>query len=312
MELARPTAYGTTGIYADWNVDVDIGNGNTPLAAAFRGNGKTISHLYISRSTGADASETGLFGALGSSSSVTNPGLPDASVAPTAADRLAGNRAAPVSMTYAQGSVSASGANAVAGGLEGRDSGTITAAYAIAGVSGGSSAKVGGLGGENRNRITATYAAGGAVSGGSSARASAGGLVGVNAGSGRVSNGYWDREASGQTRSSKTAAAGLKSPADYTGIYSGWNINLDADATDDNPWNFGLANQYPVLRFGGHDAAAQFAAQPDRAPSFGTANASAQNYLAGVTVSETLPALVRPAGTGRPPTRSPVRGRGRR
>ena len=91
---------------------------------------------------------------------------------------------------------------------------------------------MGGLGGENRNRITAAYAAGGAVSG---ARASAGGLVGVNAGSGRVSNGYWDREASGQPGSSKTAAAGLKSPADYTGIYSGWNINLDADAADDNP-----------------------------------------------------------------------------
>ena len=130
VELARPTTYGTTGIYADWNVDVDVGNGNPPVAA-FRGNGKTISHFYIIRSAGADASVTGLFGALGSSSSVTNPGLPDASVAPTAADRLAGNRAAPASVTYAQGSVSASGANAVAGGLEGRDSGTITAAYAM-------------------------------------------------------------------------------------------------------------------------------------------------------------------------------------
>ena len=113
-----------------------------------------------------------------------------------------------------------------------------------------------------------------------------------------MSNGYWDREASGQTGSSKTAAAELKSPAGYTGIYSGWNINLDADTADDNPWNFGLANQYPVLRFGGHDAAAQFAAQPDQAPSFGTANASAQNYLAGVTVSETLPALVATSGNG--------------
>ena len=50
----------------------------------------------------------------------------------------------------------------------------------------------------------AAYAAGSVVSGGSSA--SAGGLVGVNAGSRWVSNGYWDREAFGQTGSGGFAA----------------------------------------------------------------------------------------------------------
>ena len=53
-----------------------------------------------------------------------------------------------------------------------------------------------------------------------------------------------------------------------------------------------------MLRFSGHDAAVQFAAQPDRAPSFGTANASAQNYLVGVTVSKTLPAVMATSGNG--------------
>ena len=282
-----------------------IGSSSAPFTAAFRGNGKTISHLYISRSAADDASALGLFGVLGSSSSVTNLGLLDASVSTTAADRmagiLAGSSSAPVSVTYAHGSVSASGANAVASGLIGRNSGAVTAAYALASVSGGSSAKAGALADENRNRITAAYAAG-AVSGGSSS--SVGGLVGVNSGSGRVSNSYWDREASGQTASAgSTSAAGktsadLKSPTAYAGIYSGWNINLDADPADDNPWNFGIANQYPVLRFGGHDTAVQFAAQPDLAPSFGTASAAAQNYLVGVTVSNTLPAAVAASGNG--------------
>ena len=283
-----------------------VGSSSAPYTAAFRGNGKTVSHLYISRSAADDASELGLFGALGSSSSVTNLGLPYASVSTTADDRmagiLAGSSAATVSVTYAQGSVSASGANAVAGGLVGRNSGTITAVYASAGVSGGSSAKVGGLVGENRNRIAFAYAAGGAVSGGASS--SAGGLAGVNTAAGRVGNSYWDREASGQTGSAgSTNAAGkttaeLLSPTGYTGIYSGWNINLDADTADDNPWHFGIANQYPALRFGGHDTAVQFAIQPDRAPSFGTASAAAQNYLVGVTVSETLPAVAATSGNG--------------
>ena len=128
--------------------------------------------------------------------------------------------------------------------------------------------------------------------------------MGVNAGAGRVSNSYWDKEATGQSASSgSTASAGqtttaLQSPTGYTGIYSGWNINLDADTEDDNPWDFGQANQYPALRFASHDTAAQFNAQPDRAPSFGTATIAAKTYPVGVTASDTLPAAVAASGNG--------------
>ena len=128
--------------------------------------------------------------------------------------------------------------------------------------------------------------------------------MGVNAGAGRVSNSYWDKEATGQTTSSgSTASAGqtttaLQAPTGYTGIYSGWNINLDADTEDDNPWDFGQANQYPALRFASHDTAAQFGAQPDRAPSFGTATIAAKTYPVGITASDTLPAALAASGNG--------------
>ena len=286
-----------------------VGDSASPYAATFQGNGHTISHLYIRRSGTSDASALGLFGVVGSSGDISGLGLLAASVATTAADRMAGTLAGvnlgSVSVTYAYGSVAGgagtTGSAAAAGGLVGRNSGAVTASYAGVSVSGGASAQVGGLAGQNRSRISYSYAAG-AVSGGTSA--SIGGLVGVNAGAGRVSNSYWDKEATGQSASSgSTASAGqtttaLQSPTGYTGIYSGWNINLDADTEDDNPWDFGQANQYPALRFASHDTAAQFNAQPDRAPSFGTATIAAKTYPVGVTASDTLPAALPASGNG--------------
>ena len=286
-----------------------VGDSASPYAATFQGNGHTISHLYIRRSGTSDASALGLFGVVGSSGDISGLGLLAASVATTAADRMAGTLAGvnlgSVSVTYAYGSVAGgagtTGSAAAAGGLVGRNSGAVTASYAVVSASGGASAQVGGLAGQNRSRISYSYAAG-AVSGGTSA--SSGGLVGVNAGAGRVSNSYWDKEATGQSASSgSTASAGqtttaLQGPTGYTGIYSGWNINLDADTEDDNPWDFGQANQYPALRFASHDTAAQFNAQPDRAPSFGTATIAAKTYPVGVTASDTLPAALPASGNG--------------
>ena len=286
-----------------------VGDSASPYAATFQGNGHTISHLYIRRSGTSDAGALGLFGVVGSSGDISGLGLLAASVATTAADRMAGTLAGvnlgSVSVTYAYGSVAGgagtTGSSAAAGGLVGRNSGAVTASYAGVSVSGGASAQVGGLAGQNRSRISYSYAAG-AVSGGTSA--SIGGLVGVNAGAGRVSNSYWDKEATGQSASSgSTASAGqtttaLQGPTGYTGIYSGWNINLDADTEDDNPWDFGQANQYPALRFASHDTAAQFNAQPDRAPSFGTATIAAKTYPVGVTASDTLPAALASSGNG--------------
>ena len=75
---------------------------------------------------------------------------------------------------------------------------------------------------------------------------------------------YWDVETSGYEIGAEDnlipgvegkTTAELKGPTGYTGIYSTWNI--DADNTDrdgvavtgrDDPWDFGTAEQYPVLK----------------------------------------------------------------
>ena len=62
---------------------------------------------------------------------------------------------------------------------------------------------------------------------------------------------YWDNQTSGQLVSAggegKTTAE-LQNPTDDTGIFEGW---------DPVWWDFGTASQYPVLRGGGLDPAAQ-------------------------------------------------------
>ena len=35
-----------------------------------------------------------------------------------------------------------------------------------------------------------------------------------------------------------------------TSIYKDWNANIDGNAGDDDPWDFGTANQYPALKYG--------------------------------------------------------------
>ena len=98
------------------------------------------------------------------------------------------------------------------------------------------------------------------------------GLVGRIDGSasGSITASYWDTETATIADDADSAApegrttSQLQSPTDYTGIYSDWNVNVDGNADNDDPWNFGAADQYPVLKFGmDADAiAAQFAAQP--------------------------------------------------
>ena len=82
-----------------------------------------------------------------------------------------------------------------------------------------------------------------------------GGLVGqdstsLNANS-SINNSYWDTETSGQATSAggtgKTTVE-LVMPTGYTGIYFNWNLDLDGDTTNDDPWDFGTSSEYPVLR----------------------------------------------------------------
>ena len=158
-----------------------------------------------------------------------------------------------VTASYATGS--ATGTEDEVGGLVGNSfSGTITASYSTGDVSGNDS--VGGLiGASLSDTINASYATGG-VSGD---RDEVGGLIGDQFGI-TISASYWDTQTTGQSSSDggqgKTTAE-LQSPTGYTGIFATWNTDLDADGSNDDPWDFGTSTQYPVLNYGTLSVAGQ-------------------------------------------------------
>ena len=147
-------------------------------------------------------------------------------------------------------------ASAIIGGLTGQNDGNIRASYATGAVAVTGNTrftKAGGLAGNNGGTITASYARGRVSAAGSGA--AAGGLVGGNLRNGRVVASYWDTTASGQTGSAggtgQTSSV-LQTPSgyNYSGIYAGWNLNLDGAAGGDSPWYFRGVNQYPLLVYG--------------------------------------------------------------
>ena len=156
--------------------------------------------------------------------------------------------------SYAAASVTGPGRSRV-GGLAGYNYGRIRASYASGAVTGtGNQPYVGGLVGlHNGGSIAASYATGWISGSGSNV---VGGLVGRN--DGGISDSYWNTATSGQVTSpggeGKTTAE-LQTPTGYTGIYASWNLDLDnsdgdGDATTggDDPWDFGTASDYPVVR----------------------------------------------------------------
>ena len=174
-----------------------------------------------------------------------------------------------VDASYASGDVTTTLTNGGTGSLvhSGGLGGSITAAtgavrasYARGDVSATSNAGSnfgGGLLGFNftGSSVTASYSLG-AVSATGGATRSAGGLVGLS--SGTITNSYWDTTTSGIAASNhgtpKTTTE-LQTPTEYgtgSSIYANWNLNLDGQTGNDNPWNFGTASQYPVLSYGGH------------------------------------------------------------
>ena len=176
-----------------------------------------------------------------------------------------------------------------AGGLAGRvNNGSVAAGYATGAVSGGAGAgsHVGGLVGRasaGGTRITASYATGTATAG---ANANVGGLAGSAASGATTPNSYWDTIASGiADDASSPVGVGkttyeLRMPTAYgTGasIYSAWDVNVDGNVGNDDPWDFGTNAQYPILKFGGMDASAQRAILPT--PS------STDSTLSGLRVS---------------------------
>ena len=236
----------------------------------FEGNGHTIRHLFINRPA---ADYVGLFGLIGyfGSGTIRAVGVIDVDVTGNNfVGGLVGRNRGVVTANYATGPVSGgsdvgglvggnsnygtitgsyatglvSGGSNV-GGLVGENfTGTITGSYATGLVSGGSN--VGGLVGENRGVVTAGYATG-PVSG----NRDVGGLVGRNSSSGTITSSYWDTTTSGQSTGDGGAGqstAALQAPTGYSGIYADWNVDVDGNGTPDDPWHFGTASQYPVLK----------------------------------------------------------------
>ena len=72
-----------------------------------------------------------------------------------------------------------------------------------------------------------------------------------------VTNSYYEASGTSNTDDAdksvqaKTAAA-LQAPTAYgsaaTDLYADWNIDLDDNSTNDDPWDFGTGSQYPVLK----------------------------------------------------------------
>ena len=127
---------------------------------------------------------------------------------------------------------------------DGTPSALVVASYATGVVSGGS--EVGGLVGRSKGEIMASYATG-VVSGDTKV----GGLVGDNRGT--VIASYFDTDASGQTDATQgKTTAQLQAPTSYeapaSNIYAEWNVDLDGDEADDDPWDFGTSSQYPALK----------------------------------------------------------------
>ena len=247
--------------------DIDLaGTTWTPImgySAVLEGNGHAIRSLSVSE-TGDFA---GLFGKLASGGVARNLAL--ASVNVSGADKvgaLAGRSAGSISKVsvsgvvsgrndvgglvgYNEGSirtssaaVSVSGEANNVGGLVGSHGGSIIASYA-SGDAASTGRYVGGLVGNHWGTITASYASGDTTGG-----SDAGGLVGHYGGT--ITASYWDSDesqATGTGGEGKTTAE-LQAPTGYAGIYANWNVDLDGDASADDPWDFGTASQYPVLQ----------------------------------------------------------------
>ena len=242
-----------------------IGNSSDSYSAIFEGNGATVTNLFIDRSE----SDVGLFGETTSTAVIRY--LEMVAVQVTGTDNvggLVGSNDGAVSGCFATGRVSgdddvggliganlSDGAVTVSystvhvtgddriGGLIGSNSGEVTAAYATGRVVGDSES--GGLIGRNSGDLDISYGTG-LVSG----RSSVGGLVGRNLGSGRITASYWDTDTSGRPTGSygqPQNTSALQTPTDTSGIYQTWNLDLNGDSMNDDPWVFGTSSQYPVL-----------------------------------------------------------------
>ena len=235
-------------------------------------NAGTVRDSYAAGTVAGDLQAGGLVGFSSGSNGLVTDSYATGAVSASAAGGYAGglvgfnNAAADVIGSYATGAVLASGSSSYVGGLLGKagSPGTqVRASYATGAVStSGDNGNAGGLVGwlEEGATIVASYATGAVSASGGGTNHLGGLLARIQIRSSSVTNSYWDTQTSGQTASAagvgKTTSE-LQSPTGYTGIYAGWNLNLDGQDGNDDPWHFGTGSQYPVLQYGGQDYRAQ-------------------------------------------------------
>ena len=287
-------------------------------SATFEGNNRTISNLTIVDASGNAAlfdRVSGTVRALGvADAEVSGVGGSTTEVAPlvseltgtviaswasgraragsTGLPRVAGlvgrmsGSSALLSASYTTASVAgASNSVSFTGGLVASlNSGSqVVACYALGAVSGGG--YVGGLIGGNNGptTVTASYFAG-SVAGGTSTA----GVTGLDDFSGETYvSVYFDAGTTGlASGTGRQTTSALQTPTTATGIYANWDdLDVNGNGTaDEDPWHFGLANQYPVLTYGGLSAAPQLAAQPDTPPAFATSTLAAMTFAGNVAI----------------------------
>ena len=167
---------------------------------------------------------------------------------------------------------SAANGDSYAGGLLGyQHAGSVKAAYSHAYAEAKTSSAAatatlaaGGLVGHIQGgSVTASYSTGApTTTGGVTPTVREGGLAGYKHSTGVTdTDNYWDTTTSGITATGagtgKTTSE-LKTPTDYApptrarhDIYEDWEIDLDTTLTGtQDPWDFGTASQYPVLKYG--------------------------------------------------------------
>ena len=221
----------------------------------YNGGGNSISASYVSGATvTGDANAGGLVGMNSTGGTISASYVSGATVTGDAnAGGLVGTNiySATISASYVSGGTvtgDASVGNYGVGGLVGdnSNSSTIIASYVSGGtVTGTGNNSVGSLVGDNSSRITACYAGGKDYAN----------LVGEQ--NGTVTDSYYQAETT-QDGDDETndvgarTASELKAPTGYStppnNIYANWNLDLNSDNTNDDPWHFGTNAQYPVLK----------------------------------------------------------------
>ena len=253
------------GSYANWTPISDY-------AATFDGNGYAIANLTINNAI--DNAWVGLFAGLsGADTVVRSLGLLNPNIRASGEEAIVGSlvgqlaSGAAIYAAYVRGgSITTTNTDVYVGGLVGDMDGantSIRAGYNLGAAitAEGAATHAGGLVSSMANgaNITASYAAARVtnahtttVEGGRSAA----GIVG--AGTISVTNSYWDTTV-GPTSSASGGGVGrttsqLQEPTEYgtqsTDIYRNWNLNLDGETGNDDPWDFGTDSQYPILKYG--------------------------------------------------------------